>query len=168
MSQSLPEAVVRDTRGRPLLGRQPEQRLRRTKRQSAVALAGVPLFAGFSKRELERLAADADELSFNAGDTLVREGLLGDTMFVVLSGQGKVMKGSRRINSVRPGDFFGELSAIDGQPRSASVIAETPMVVLRVFRRTLLAMIDAEPQLAMKLLGGIVKRLRHISNSLES
>lgn len=167
MSQSFPDAVVRDTTGRPLVGRQPEQPIRRTKRQSAVALAGVPLFAGFSKKELERLAADADEQSFKTGDTLVSEGLLGDAMFVVLSGQGKVMSGNRRINTIRPGDFFGELSAIDGQPRSASIVAETPMVVLRVFRRTLLAMIDAEPQLALKLLDGIVRRLRHISNPLE-
>src|SRR2546427_9799996 len=104
MSQSLPEAIVRDTRGRPLLGRQPEQRLRRTKRQSAVALAGVPLFGGFSKRELERLAADADELSSDAGDTLAREGLLGAPMLVARAGQAKPTKGSRLINSGRSGD----------------------------------------------------------------
>jgi CRP-like cAMP-binding protein len=57
---------------------------------------------------------------------------------------------------------FGELSAIDGGPRTADVVAETPLVVLRLFRRTLLRLLHEEPGLALKLLDVIVRRLRQL------
>jgi CRP-like cAMP-binding protein len=161
MSQSMPEMMMRESR-RPLGPHQPEQAPRRTKRESAVALAGVPMFAGFSKRHLNRLAGDTDVLGFAPGQVIVVEGDLGEALFVVLSGQGKVTRRSRKVGSVMPGDFFGELSAIDGGPRSASVIAETPMEVLRLFRRTLSSLIADEPQVTLKLLDGIVRRLRQV------
>ena len=64
-----------------------------------------------------------------------------------------------------PGDFFGELAAIDAQPRSASVVAVTPLVVLRLFRRHLMALLEDEPQLTLKLLDGIVRRIRQVERS---
>ena len=64
-----------------------------------------------------------------------------------------------------PGDFFGELAAIDAQPRSASVVAVTPLRVLRLFRRHLLALLDDEPQVTLKLLDGIVRRIRQVERS---
>ncbi|MGB7806771.1 MAG: cyclic nucleotide-binding domain-containing protein, partial [Actinomycetota bacterium] len=91
-----------------------------------------------------------------------REGDPGATLFGVLSGLGKVVRGKKRVGSVMPGDFFGELSAIDGGPRTASVIAETPMQVLRFFRRTLMALIKDEPQVSLKLLDGITRRVRQV------
>jgi CRP/FNR family cyclic AMP-dependent transcriptional regulator len=161
MSQSLPDMMRRESR-RPLGPHQPEQVPRRTKRESATALAAVPMFAGFSKRHLNRLAGETDVLSFAPGQSIVIEGDPGETLFVVLSGQGKVTRRRRKVGSVMPGDFFGELSAIDGGPRSASVVAETPMQVLRLFRRTLMSLISDEPQVTMKLLDGIVRRVRQV------
>jgi CRP-like cAMP-binding protein len=164
MSQSMPDMLLRESR-RPLGAAQPEQKLRRTKRESATALAGVPMFSDFSKRHLNRLASDTDVLSFGPGQTIVREGDPGETLFVVLAGQGKVLRGKRTIGTVVPGDFFGELSAIDGEPRSASVVADTPVQVLRLFRRTLMALIKDEPQVTLKLLDGIVRRIRQVERS---
>jgi CRP/FNR family cyclic AMP-dependent transcriptional regulator len=165
MSQSLPDLLRRESEGRPPTLR-PEQPLKRTKRQTATALAGVPLFSGFSKRELNRLAGDTDELTFGAGEAVVREGDLGETMFVVLEGEGKVVRNGKKVGSVLPGDFFGELAAIDAQPRSASVVAVTQLRVLRLFRRHLLALLKDEPQITLKLLDGIVRRVRQIDRSL--
>ncbi len=84
-----------------------------------MALAGVPLFADLSRKHLQRLAKEADEQSFGPGGTIVEEGNAGETLFVVLGGDGKVVRGRRKVGEVLPGDFFGELSAIDGGPRSA-------------------------------------------------
>jgi len=142
--------------------RQPEQAMRRTRRQTAEALAHVPMFADLSKRHLNRLAAETDELTFEPGQIVVHEGDPGETLFVVLSGEAKVMRGRRRVGEVVPGDFFGELSAIDGGPRTASVVAVTPLRVLRLFRRTLRELIDDEPQVTLKLLDGVVRRLRQV------
>ena len=94
MSQSFPDLWRRESARRPA-PRQPEQAPRRTKRQSAIALGGVPLFADFSKKHLQRLAADTDELTFAPGAAVVREGELGETLFVVLEGEAKVVRGSK-------------------------------------------------------------------------
>lgn len=165
MSQSLPDMVLRGTR-RSVVDRQPEQKPRRTRRETATALSVVPLFAGFTKRDLSRLAEETDVVSFPAGKPIVEEGMLGETMFVVMSGQAKVLRGTRRLGTVRPGDFFGEVALLDGAPRSASVVAETPLVAIRLFRRTLFRMLEAQPQLALKILDVLVRRVRDLTSSL--
>jgi CRP/FNR family transcriptional regulator, cyclic AMP receptor protein len=167
MTQSLPEMVLQGRRSKPA-GRQPEQRIRRTRRETAQALSVVPLFAGFTKRDLGRLAEETDVVSFPPGATIVEEGLLGETMFVVLSGEAKVVQGKRRLGTVRPGDFFGEVALLDGAPRSASVVAETPLEAIRLYRRTLLKMLEAEPQLALKILDSLVRRVRDLTRSLNA
>ncbi len=161
MSQSLPDMVMRDTKGRSST-RQPEVRASRTKRETAVALAGVPLFADLPKKHLRRLAREADELTFAPGDQIVREGSLGETLFVVMEGRAKVTRNGRRVGEVLPGDFFGELSTIDGGPRTASITTVTPVRVVRLFRRTLRKLLEDEPQLTIKILDGIVRRIRQV------
>jgi CRP-like cAMP-binding protein len=161
MSQSLPDMLMRDA-GKSAPGRRPEQPARRTRRQTADALAGVPMFGDFSKKHLNRLAAETDELVFEPGQIIVREGDPGEALFVVLQGQGKVVRRKRKVGEVMPGDFFGELSAIDGEPRTASIVAVTPMRLLRLFRHTLTELLQDEPQVIPKLLEGIVKRLREV------
>jgi len=164
MPQTFPEMFLLDSRKRTP-ARQPEQPAPRTRRQNELALAGVPLFSGISRKHLGKLAAQADEMRFEPGQTLVQEGMKGETLFVVLAGQAKVVRGKRKVGEVLPGDFFGELSAIDAEPRTASVVAQTPMRVLRVFRHTLVKMIEDEPGFAVKLLDGMVRRLRQIRQS---
>ena len=166
MSQSVPDMILRDRS--PLPGARPEQEARRTRRQTATALAGVPLFAGFTKRDLERLAGETDVVSFRPGQTVVQEGMLGETMFVLLSGEAVVMHGKRRLGTLRPGDHFGELATIDGAPRSATVAAVTPVTAIRLFRRTLFSMLKAEPQLSLKILDAMVRRIRDLASPLEA
>ena len=145
--------------------RRPEQPAKRTRRQNEVALSGVPLLAGISRKHLRRLASEADEQRFQTGQTIVEEGMPGETLYVVLEGQGKVTRKKRRVGQVLPGDFFGELSAIDGGERSASVVAETPMRLLRLFRHTLVDMVRSEPDFSVRLLDGMIARVRQISGA---
>ncbi len=166
MSQSIPDMVLR--RSGASVRRQPEQPLRRTRRETAAALSHVPLFAGFSKRALASLAENTDVVSFSPGQKIVEEGMLGEAMFVIMSGEATVLKGDRRLGTVRPGDFFGEVAVLDGSPRSATVVATTPLVAVRLFRRTFLRFLKAEPQLAIKILDGIVRRMRALTSSLDA
>jgi CRP/FNR family cyclic AMP-dependent transcriptional regulator len=131
-------------------------------RRSVAALNAVPLFDGFSKRHLRRLAAEAEVVEFEADRAIVEEGGAGEAMFVVLSGGARVTRGGRKVAALVPGDFFGELSALDGGPRTASIVSETPMELLRLFRHTLRQMIEEEPSLAMGLLVGLARRLRQV------
>jgi CRP/FNR family cyclic AMP-dependent transcriptional regulator len=162
MTQSIPDAVLRGSGTGTLRGRQPEVRARRTTHETATVLAGVPLFSDLRKRDLQRLAKQADELVFEAGERIVEEGMLGETLFVVLAGHGLVVRKGAEVGEVLPGDFFGELSALDGGARTATIVADTPMRVLRLFRRTLVELIHDDPQLSLKLLDGIVRRIRQI------
>jgi protein phosphatase len=138
------------------------QRPRDALRRSAAALAAVPLFAGFSKRDLRRLAAEVDTVEVEPGRAIVQEGQAGEAMFVVLRGTARVVRGSRKVGALIPGDFFGELSALDGGPRTASVVPDTPVEVLRLYRHTLRKMVEREPALAMGLLEGMARRLRQV------
>ena len=109
MSQSIPEMMLRGagTGGRDRRRGQPQpQRLRRTRRETAQALSVVPLFSGLSKSDLNKLAEETDVVSFPAGTTIVEEGLLGETMFVVTSGEAKVVRGKRRLCTVRARRFL--------------------------------------------------------------
>lgn len=162
MSQSLPDAVLRGAGTNAFAERQPEVPITRTRRETAAVLGGIPLFQGFSKRHLQKVAASTDELTFAPGQRIVEEGNLGETLFVMLAGQAKVVRGRRTVATVVPGDFFGELSALDGGPRTATIVAETPVRVLRVFRHTLVSMVEEEPSLSLKLLDGIVRRIRQV------
>jgi len=164
MSQSAPDMLLRGAGRRgdqPL----PEQLPRRTIRENAATLGAVPLFMGFSKKHLQRLAAEVDELTFDKRAVIVEEGMLGETLFVVLSGKGKVSRAGKKVGEVLPGDFFGELSTIDGGPRTATVAAETPMRVLRLFRHTLVSLLRDEPRLTLKLLDGAVRRIREVQRA---
>jgi len=167
VSQSIPDMVLRRSGTAPVR-RQPDQAMRRTRRETAAVLSHVRLFAGFSKKALASLARDTDVVSFSAGQRIVEEGMLGEAMFVILSGEATVMKGKRRLGTIVPGDFFGEVAVLDGAPRSATVVAATPLVAIRLFRRTLLRFLEAEPQLAIKILDGIVRRMRALTSSLEA
>ena len=89
-------------------------------------LSQIPLFSNLSERRLRKLAGTAIEDSYESGDVIVREDGRTQTMFVILEGSAKVVRKGRTIAHRHEGDYFGEISMIDGR-RVASVVAETPM-----------------------------------------
>ena len=131
-------------------------------KRSVAALRSVPLFDGFSSRHLRHLAAGSDLVDVGAGHAIVEEGRAGEAMYVILGGSARVIRAGRKVAELIPGDFFGELSALDGGPRTASVVADTDMELLRLFRHTLVRVVKDEPGLAIALLEGIARRLRHV------
>ena len=131
------------------------------------ALARVPLFAGLSPRQLRRLADLTEEHRYMEGATVVREGDVGDSFYVIREGQAKVVNASGRVvNRLRPGDFFGEISLLDGGPRTASVVAETPLTMHVLSRKDFLRVIQQEPAVGVKLLAhaaGLLRRMERAS-----
>ena len=89
-------------------------------------LGYVPLFRGLTKRQLKHLASLCDMAEYMAGASIVKEGTAGDAFYVVLKGQAKVTSNKRFIRRMMPGDHFGEIAALDGGERSATVTSETP------------------------------------------
>lgn len=133
------------------------------------ALVRVPLFASLSSRHLRRIAELCEEQRFMAGATIVRAGDIGDTFYVILEGEARVVSPAGRVlNRLYPGDFFGEVSLLDGGPRTASVIAETPMVMLALPRRAFRALLEAEPVVAGRVLRHVAGLLRRTERSLSA
>jgi CRP/FNR family transcriptional regulator, cyclic AMP receptor protein len=131
-------------------------------------LAQVPLFVGLSRRHLKRLAEHADLAAFNERETMVQEGAAGGTFFVLVRGEAKVIQRSRTIAHLEPGDFFGEISLLDGGPRTASVIATTPVLAIRIFKRSFDKMVAAEPGVAAKILAVVARRLREAERPINA
>jgi CRP-like cAMP-binding protein len=130
------------------------------------ALARVPLFSGLAPRHLRRLADVTEEQRYMEGSRVVREGEIGDTFYVILQGEAKVVGGTGRVlNRLRPGDFFGEISLLDGGPRTASVVADTPLAMLALPRKAFLKVIEQEPAVGVKLLGHAASMLRRLERS---
>jgi len=126
-------------------------------------LARVPLFSGLSAKQLRRVAGLAEEVRYMEGAAVVKEGEDGDSFFVIVEGEAKVVrKDGRVLNRLLPGDFFGEISLLDGGKRTASVVSETPMRMLMLDRRSFARMLKEEPGIASKMLRELATRLRRM------
>jgi CRP-like cAMP-binding protein len=161
----VPEEAVGGRPKRPVSGRGAKG-VRRLGKRGAGVLSGVPIFLGLSKRHLRRVAEISDEVSFRLGESIVQEGMLGETLYVLLQGEAKVSRGGRTIARLYPGDFFGEIGLLDGGPRIASVVAETPVVAVRVFRHAFLDLVQQEPLLSISILAELARRLRNVQRPL--
>jgi CRP-like cAMP-binding protein len=130
------------------------------------SLAQVPLFAGLPPRHLKRVGDLTEEVRFMEGATVVRQGDAGDTFYVILEGEAKVAGPSGRVvNRLRPGEFFGEISLLDGGPRTASVVAETPLRMFALSRSSLLRLVQHEPAVGVRLLAHVAMMLRRLERS---
>ncbi len=135
-------------------------------RRGADVLAQVPLFEGLSRRHLKKIAEHADEISFREKETILEADQPGGTFFVIVEGEVRVVQGDRTIARAGPGEFFGEISLLDGGPRTASVIADTPVVAIRLFKASFDKVVREEPGVAGKILAVVARRLREAEKTL--
>jgi len=119
----------------------------------------VPLFEQCSKKELEQVAGAADEIDLAEGKELMREGTRGREFFVILDGSAEVTQGGEKINSLGPGDFFGEIALISDLPRTATVTATSPLRALVVTARSFQRLVEESPEIQRKVLEAAVARL---------
>jgi CRP/FNR family transcriptional regulator len=134
------------------------------KKPGVRVLARVPLFSGLPQTHLRQLAALAEEVRYSRGRMIVRAGSPGVAFYVIVEGTAKVLRGkiasAKGSWELRPGDFFGEMALLDGGPRTASVVAETPLTTVRIERAPFRRMLKDEPDIALKLLEGMAVRMR--------
>ena len=123
-------------------------------------LRKVPLFSGCSTRELEQITGLMTELSVEAGHVLVREGSGTPEFFIVLDGTATVTRAGKPIGTVGHGGFFGEISMIDGGPRTASVTATTPMTITVATHREFVSLLESAPEIAVNMLPTLTRRIR--------
>ncbi len=131
----------------------------RTKPQP-LDLRTIWLFSGCTASELRTIRASLDELTVAPGKVLVEEGAIGREFFVIVSGTASVRRGGRKIATLGPGAYFGELALLDRRPRSATVVSETELSLLVLGQRQFTGILDKVPSIARKLLAAMASRLR--------
>jgi CRP/FNR family cyclic AMP-dependent transcriptional regulator len=134
---------------------------RRQSRDAKIRLlSGVALFSPCAKHELRRIATLADEIEAPKGKTLAREGDHGTEFFVVIAGTATATRRGRKVATIGPGSFFGELALLDQGPRAATVTADTDMHLLVLTSRGFSSLLEDVPSVSRRILRGMAERLR--------
>jgi CRP-like cAMP-binding protein len=125
-------------------------------------LSRIPLFEGLDRKELQAVARSADENTHPAGSTIVREGGGTAGFHLILDGEATVTQRGRTLRTLGPGEYFGEIALIDGQPRSATVTASTPVRTLSVASWNFRPLLEEHPAITLKLLMQLCRRVREL------
>jgi CRP/FNR family cyclic AMP-dependent transcriptional regulator len=123
-------------------------------------LRSVPLFQGLSERELVEILRAGRELEFAPGESIVEHGLKAMDFYVILDGEAKLEVPGGRTATLGPGDYFGEISLLDGGPRTATITAETRVWTLRLDRSRFIPLLDRHGSIGRKILAEMAARLR--------
>ncbi len=125
----------------------------------------VPLFAGLSQKELSQIARWVNEVELPARSRLATAGEAGGELFVIVNGEAVVKTNPGRTAVLKAGDFFGEMSLIDGQPRSATVEATTPIRLLVLGQRDFWRVLERTTSIVRKVTSALCQRLREVEGS---
>jgi CRP/FNR family transcriptional regulator, cyclic AMP receptor protein len=123
-------------------------------------LRGMPFFDGFDDAELDRVAALADDVEADAGAILTEQGKPGQECFIIRGGTANVYVGGEHINTLGPGTVVGEMALISNRPRSATVVAETPMQLLSLDTADFRTLLEELPKAGRAVMALLEERLR--------
>ena len=136
-----------------------------TRDRRSALLSAATLFDGLDNEAMERIAAVAVEVEFPADHVIARQGEIGTGFFVIASGRARVVRDGETLATLGPGDFFGELSVLDGRPRVAQVVADGPTTCLALASWDLEALLLEDPKISLALLRGLAGRLRDVTEA---
>ena len=123
-------------------------------------LEGSPLFRGLSRKQLQEVVKRFDDATYLTGHGILTEGMRGPEFFIILEGSASVLLDKEQLATLGPGDFFGEVAALDGGPRTASVRADAQLRCLTLPEGGLRPFLLDYPVIAVNLLPEIVRRFR--------
>jgi CRP/FNR family transcriptional regulator, cyclic AMP receptor protein len=126
----------------------------------ALDLKSIWLFSSCTGSELRKIRSSLDELEVPKGKVLVEEGRIGLEFFLIVDGKASVIRNGKKVATLGPGGYFGELALLDRRPRSASVVSDTDMDVLVLSQRQFNGLLQSVPTISRKLLAAMANRLR--------
>ena len=131
-------------------------------------LQRVPLFSGFNEDELRRVAEHSRILDAPAGTVITQIGDAGDSFFIIIDGTAAVRTPGGAGGQLQPGDCFGEMSLVDGEPRSATIVATTDLRLLVVDRSHFWRLLDETPELIRRILTILSRRVRRLEQTIRA
>ncbi len=126
-------------------------------------LRGVSIFQELRDDFLIRLSAVMEERAYPSKGVIFRQGDAGQSIYIIAAGRVSVHIARQEIARLGRGDFFGEMSLFDAEPRSASVIAINPCTCLELTQSQLYEAINETPEIALKLIGVLSGRIRELN-----
>jgi CRP-like cAMP-binding protein len=129
-------------------------------------LQKAPLWSGLTEKELKVIARSFKELKYDGGDVIVRKGEAGIGFYLIAEGTVEARSDGRVLSKLGPGQFFGEMALLDGQPRSADVVALEPSRCLALSSWSFKSILSAHPKMAVKLLQESARRSRTNTQNL--
>ena len=123
-------------------------------------LGGCPLFSGVGRADLAAIGERALEVDFPDDHVIARQGEIGTGLFVVVTGAVRVVRDGEELARLGPGDFFGEMSVIDGLPRVAGVVTTEPTRCLALASWEFERLVIDHPTIGLAILRGLSARLR--------
>ena len=130
----------------------------------AALIGACPLFQGLVPADLQAVAATAIEVDFPAERVIARQGESGTGFFIAVSGRGRGVRDGTPVARLGPGEFFGELSVLDGGPRVAQVVTDEPTVCLAIASWDFERVLREEPGVALAVLKVVAARLREVTS----
>ena len=124
------------------------------------------LWSGLSKKDLKAIVKLSKERTYETGHVIVQKGEGGVGFYLILEGTVEIRSDGTTIAKLGPGQFFGEMSVIDNQPRSADVVAIEPSRCLILSAWSFNALISENPKIALRMLQEFVRRLRSTNQAL--
>jgi CRP/FNR family transcriptional regulator, cyclic AMP receptor protein len=131
-------------------------------------LQRVPLLSGFNEDELRRVAALSRIVEAPAGTVVTQLGEPGDSFFIIIDGAVGVRTPVGAGRELHAGDFFGEMSLLDGEPRSATIVATTDLRLLIVDRSHFWRLLDETPDLVRRILTILSRRVRRLEQTVQA
>ena len=123
-------------------------------------LSKIWLFSTSSSKDLRTIRRALEEVTVPAEQVLCEQGTIGREFFLIVKGEASVRRNGRKVATLGPGQYFGELALLDRRPRSATVASETEMNLLVLGQRQFNGVLDAVPALSRKMLAAMATRLR--------
>jgi len=138
-----------------------------TRDDSIRLLAGTRLFAGVDADGLARIADRMTEVDMPAGRVIARQGEVGTGFYVIVAGAVRVVREGETLNRLGPGQFFGELSVLDGRPRIAQVVSSEPTTCLALASWDFETVVRDQPSVALAIMRELAGRLRDLTEAAD-
>ena len=137
-------------------------------KQILALMKGTPIFSRLNDAALKSVFKAAVQKKALAGTKLVEEGKGGVGFYLILEGKAEVIREGEKLAELGSGNFFGELSVIDGAPRTADVVAMIDTDCLVITQWAMKSLIENHPQIAQGMLEELVRRLRATDEALHA
>lgn len=143
------------------------------RKQASETLAHISLFEGLSPEMIDFLSSHAVVRSYGKNTIVIQEGDVSDSLYVILKGRVKVFLSDEEgkqvdLNTLGPGEYFGELAALDHSPRCASIMTLESGKFAVISKEDFYRCLQANPVIAVRLIDGLVRRFRDLTENVKS